>query len=135
MHVDTWTWEVHQSAEGDNSPAVCRGHAGAALSSGHRALQGHRCQHGRQYTAAHGQARARLYQGHGRGQRNHVFSRAARKIMAAVPATEAQPASEWEAMRRRHHFGDEQIRALWDWTRSLKDSHDDMNFTPADLGQ
>ena len=63
------------------------------------------------------------------------FPKQARKIMAAVPATEAQPASEWETMRRRHHFGDEQIRALWDWTRSLKDSHDDLNFTPADLAQ
>jgi hypothetical protein len=36
-------------------------------------------------------------------------------------------------MRKRHHLGDEQIRALWEWTRSLKGSSDDMNFTPADL--
>jgi pimeloyl-ACP methyl ester carboxylesterase len=53
--------------------------------------------------------------------------------MAAVAAPEHQPASEWEAMRKRHRLGDEQIRALWEWTRSLKDSYDDMNFTPADL--
>jgi pimeloyl-ACP methyl ester carboxylesterase len=61
------------------------------------------------------------------------FPEPARKIMAAVPAPENQPASEWEAMRKRHHLGDEQIRALWEWTRSLKDSYDDMNFTPAAL--
>ena len=30
-------------------------------------------------------------------------------------------------------IGDDQIRALWEWTRSLKDSYDDMNFTPAYL--
>ncbi len=61
------------------------------------------------------------------------FPDQARKIMAAVPAPDNQPASEWAAMRKRHDLGDEQIRALWEWTRSLKDSYDDMNFTPADL--
>jgi hypothetical protein len=25
---------------------------------------------------------------------------------------------------------DQQIIALWEWTRTLKDSYDDMNFTP-----
>lgn len=63
------------------------------------------------------------------------FPEQARKVMAAVPSHEDQPASEWERMRRAHKFGDEQIRALWEWTRSLKDSHDDMNFTPADLAK
>lgn len=62
------------------------------------------------------------------------FPEQARRIMAAVPAPETQPASEWEAMRRRHHLGDDQIRFLWAWTRSLKDSHDDMKFTAPDLG-
>jgi pimeloyl-ACP methyl ester carboxylesterase len=61
------------------------------------------------------------------------FPEQARAIMAAVPTSENQPLSEWEAMRKRHHLGDEQIRALWEWTRSLKDSYDDMNFTPTDL--
>ena len=56
-----------------------------------------------------------------------------RKIMAAVPAPEKQPQSEWERMRRQHKLGDEQIIALWEWTRSLKDSYDDMNFTPEQL--
>jgi len=63
------------------------------------------------------------------------FPEQARKIMAAVPEAEQQPAAEWEAMRKRHHLGDEQIRALWEWTRSLKDSYDDMNFTPDTLSR
>src|SRR6516162_8928287 len=61
------------------------------------------------------------------------FPEQARKVMAAVPAPDDQPASEWERMRRAHTFGDDQIRALWEWGRSLKDSYDDLNFTPADL--
>jgi hypothetical protein len=28
---------------------------------------------------------------------------------------------------------DEQIVALWDWTRGMSDSYDDMNFTPQSL--
>ena len=63
------------------------------------------------------------------------FPEQARKIMGAVPAPDGQPASEWETMRKRHHLGDGQIRALWQWTRSLKDSYDDMNFAPADLAK
>ena len=33
-------------------------------------------------------------------------------------------------MRRRHHLGDQQIIALWDWTREMQHSYHDMNFTP-----
>jgi pimeloyl-ACP methyl ester carboxylesterase len=33
-------------------------------------------------------------------------------------------------MRERHTRGDEQILALWRLQRALKDSYDDMNFTP-----
>ncbi len=61
------------------------------------------------------------------------FPEQARKIMAAVPAPENQPASEWEAMRKRHHLGDKQICALWEWACALKDSYDDMNFAAEDL--
>lgn len=57
----------------------------------------------------------------------------ARKIMAAVPAAENQPQSEWDRMRRQHKLGDEQIVALWQWAHTLKDSYDDMNFTPEKL--
>jgi pimeloyl-ACP methyl ester carboxylesterase len=61
------------------------------------------------------------------------FPEQARKIMAAVPAPENQPQSEWDRMRRQHKLGDEQIVALWQWAHSLKDSYDDMNFTPEKL--
>jgi len=63
------------------------------------------------------------------------FPEQARKVMAGVPAPDDQPASEWDTMRKRHHLGDDQIPALWEWSRSLKDSYDDMNFAPADLAK
>ena len=60
------------------------------------------------------------------------FPPQARAIMAAItPAS--QPAAEWEAMRKRHHLGDRQIVALWEWCHSMKDSQDDMNFTRQSL--
>jgi pimeloyl-ACP methyl ester carboxylesterase len=62
------------------------------------------------------------------------FPEQARAIMRAFPV-EHQPASEWETMRHRHKHGDEQIRALWELCRALKDSLDDMNFTPTQLAQ
>jgi pimeloyl-ACP methyl ester carboxylesterase len=63
------------------------------------------------------------------------FPEQARAIMRQIPAPENQPAQEWETMRRRHKHGDEQIAALWEWARQMKDSHDDMNFTPASLSR
>jgi pimeloyl-ACP methyl ester carboxylesterase len=57
------------------------------------------------------------------------FPEQARKIMAQVPAANDQPPSEWETMRKRHKLGDEQIAALWDWQRGMKDDYADMNFT------
>lgn len=63
------------------------------------------------------------------------FPEQARAIMRQIPAAENQPAQEWETMRRRHKHGDEQIVALWEWGRGMKDSHDDMNFTPASLSR
>jgi len=38
--------------------------------------------------------------------------------------------AEWAAARQRHVHGDDQIRMLYDQMRGLKDSHDDMAFTP-----
>ena len=61
------------------------------------------------------------------------FPEQARAIMAAVPSPDDQSTSEWAAMRKRHHLGDEQIRALWEWSHLLKDSFDDINFSSADL--
>ena len=62
------------------------------------------------------------------------FPEQARAIMQQV-RVENQSAQEWEAMRKRHRLGDDQIVALWEWQRGLKDSYDDLNFTPAVLGQ
>jgi pimeloyl-ACP methyl ester carboxylesterase len=63
------------------------------------------------------------------------FPEQARKVMAMVPEAADQPASEWETMRKRHKLGDDQIEALWDWTRGMRHSYDDMNLTPADLSK
>jgi pimeloyl-ACP methyl ester carboxylesterase len=63
------------------------------------------------------------------------FPEQARAIMAQVPPAADQPPQEWETMRKRHKHGDEQIVALWDWARGMKDSHDDMNFTPQALSK
>jgi pimeloyl-ACP methyl ester carboxylesterase len=58
------------------------------------------------------------------------FPSQARAIMSQVPTADSQSASEWESMRKRHKLGDEQIAALWDWTRGMQHSYDDMNLTP-----
>jgi pimeloyl-ACP methyl ester carboxylesterase len=63
------------------------------------------------------------------------FPEQARAIMRQVPAADKQPPQEWETMRKSHQLGDEQIVALWDWMRGMKDSYDDMNFTPAALSK
>ena len=38
--------------------------------------------------------------------------------------------AQWATERQRHVHGDDQIRMLYDQMRGLKDSHDDMAFTP-----
>ena len=60
--------------------------------------------------------------GHGRGESHHVFSAQAREIMRHVHTAESQPPQEWESMRHRHKLGDQQIAALWDWTRGMEHS-------------
>jgi pimeloyl-ACP methyl ester carboxylesterase len=62
------------------------------------------------------------------------FPEQARAIMRQV-AVENQPGAEWETMRKRHKLGDDQIRALWEWQHGMKDSYDDMNFTPESLSR
>jgi pimeloyl-ACP methyl ester carboxylesterase len=44
-----------------------------------------------------------------------------------------KPASS--RMRKRHKLGAEQIVALWEWQRGMKDIYDDMNFTPRSLAR
>jgi pimeloyl-ACP methyl ester carboxylesterase len=63
------------------------------------------------------------------------FPDQARAIMRRVPAADRQPQQEWETMRKRHKLGDEQIVALWDWMRGMKDSYDDMNFSHFSLSR
>jgi pimeloyl-ACP methyl ester carboxylesterase len=62
------------------------------------------------------------------------FPEQARAIMRQV-AVENQPESEWEKMRKFHKLGDEQITALWEWQRDMKDSYEDVNFTPPSLSR
>ena len=42
--------------------------------------------------------------------------------------------ADWATHRQRHVHGDEQIRVLYEQMRGLKDTHDDMAFTPPLLG-
>jgi pimeloyl-ACP methyl ester carboxylesterase len=63
------------------------------------------------------------------------FPEQARAVMCQVATPDQQPAKEWETMRKRHHLGNEQIAALWNWARGMKDSYDDMNFTPSYLSR
>jgi pimeloyl-ACP methyl ester carboxylesterase len=42
--------------------------------------------------------------------------------------------ADWATARQRHVHGDDQIRMLYDQMRGLKDSYDDMAFTPPLLG-
>ncbi|HSB11877.1 MAG TPA: alpha/beta hydrolase [Blastocatellia bacterium] len=57
------------------------------------------------------------------------FPPEARAAMAALTAEDKSEA-EWNQMRQWHQRGDEQILALWRNMHALKDSYDDMNFTP-----
>jgi pimeloyl-ACP methyl ester carboxylesterase len=60
------------------------------------------------------------------------FPPQARAIMTQM-TVETRTAEEWQAMRRRHAGGDEQIERLWRHAHALKDSYDDVNFAAADL--
>jgi pimeloyl-ACP methyl ester carboxylesterase len=53
----------------------------------------------------------------------------ARAVMAQVSVDSLSDA-DWAAQRQRHVLGDDQIRRLFDQMRGLKDSYDDMAFTP-----
>ena len=57
------------------------------------------------------------------------FPAPARAAMAQLSVDHFSEA-DWAAQRTRHVHGDAQIRMLFDQMRALKDSHDDMAFTP-----
>jgi pimeloyl-ACP methyl ester carboxylesterase len=63
------------------------------------------------------------------------FPEQARAIMRQIPSASEQTPEAWEAMRKSHKLGDKQITALWDWMREMKESYDDMNFTPPTLSR
>jgi pimeloyl-ACP methyl ester carboxylesterase len=62
------------------------------------------------------------------------FPDQARAIMKTMTEESRSPA-EWTTMRERHQLGDDQIRALWRYTREFADDRDDMNFTAASLSK
>ncbi len=49
-------------------------------------------------------------------------------------ALDRLPPQEREALRTRHVHGDEQLRLLYEMTRTFATSYDDMSFTPPKLG-
>jgi pimeloyl-ACP methyl ester carboxylesterase len=57
------------------------------------------------------------------------FPAPVRAAMAQL-SVDSLSAPEWDALRQRHVHGDDQIRMLYAQMRALKDSHDDMAFTP-----
>jgi pimeloyl-ACP methyl ester carboxylesterase len=61
------------------------------------------------------------------------FPAPARAAMAQL-TVESFSDAEWATHRQRHVHGDDQIRMLFEQMRGLKDTHDDMAFTPPLLG-
>jgi pimeloyl-ACP methyl ester carboxylesterase len=57
------------------------------------------------------------------------FPAQARAAMAQL-SVDAFSNAEWASQRLRHPQGDDQIRMLFEQMRALKDSHDEMAFTP-----
>jgi pimeloyl-ACP methyl ester carboxylesterase len=62
------------------------------------------------------------------------FPEQARAIMRRFSFDDL-PAEDLAQMRQRHKHGDDQIHALFRQGSGFKDSHDDLNFTAADLGK
>lgn len=56
------------------------------------------------------------------------FPMQAREIMKQF-TIESRQKEDWEAMRKIHLHGDEQIKMLWKQSRDFSESYDDMNFT------
>lgn len=63
------------------------------------------------------------------------FTEQTRTIMRQIPPADQQPPEEWARMRNSHKLGDQQITRLWDWTRQMQNSYEDMNFTPPCLSR
>lgn len=48
---------------------------------------------------------------------------------------ESKTKEEWEAMRKIHFHGDEQIKMIWQQVNAMSTSEDDMNLTSSDLAR
>jgi pimeloyl-ACP methyl ester carboxylesterase len=59
----------------------------------------------------------------------HYFPAQARELMSQM-TVESHTTPQWDFMRGRHPRGDDQIRLLWEQAHKMKDSYNDMNFTP-----
>jgi pimeloyl-ACP methyl ester carboxylesterase len=59
----------------------------------------------------------------------HYFPDQARAIMRRQ-TEEGRSEIEWQIMRQHHKHGDGQILELWRQGNAMKDSYDDVNFTP-----
>jgi pimeloyl-ACP methyl ester carboxylesterase len=57
------------------------------------------------------------------------FPQQARELMAQL-TLDGKTEAEWQVLRSRHKLGDAQVRSLWTQARAMKDSYDDVNFTP-----
>jgi pimeloyl-ACP methyl ester carboxylesterase len=56
------------------------------------------------------------------------------RVAMAQLTVETFSDADWAVQRQRHVHGDDQIRMLFEQMRGLKDSYDDMAFTPPLLG-
>ncbi len=59
----------------------------------------------------------------------HYFPHQARAVMRRQTG-EDRSEIEWQIMRQHHKHGDDQILELWRHGNAMKDSYDDVNFTP-----
>lgn len=62
------------------------------------------------------------------------FPEQARALMRRM-SPDARSPEEWREMRQRHAHGDAQVRALFQAQYDLRDSYDDLCFTPAELAR
>lgn len=62
------------------------------------------------------------------------FPEQARSVMRLFKLDALSP-EEQSQMRRRHVYGDNQLRLLFAQAKGFADRHDDMNLTPADLAK
>lgn len=60
------------------------------------------------------------------------FPAPARAAMSQL-TPETRSEAEWQQMRQWHRHGDEQIRKIWTQMNALKDSYEDLSFTPPHL--